>query len=143
MCNSLKAPPPKKNYPIVQWGKGIDQFPYCAFSACGNPNSSSGGGNSGSNNATILSGCYIGQLQDEGRYGGCSLTVNSDSTAFMSYEYGDVEGPITINGNNFTITGTRNGSTPMTLTGTVSADGKTLSNIKFGSSSKPGTLTLQ
>ena len=117
----------------------------CAFSACGNPNGSSGGGNSGSNNSTIQPGTYSGQLDDSGNTEVFSIIVYSDGTAFMPYRYGDITGPITLNGNNFTITGTREGASGTTfiITGTVSADGKTLSNIKFGSSSKPGTLTLQ
>ncbi|MBQ5491686.1 MAG: hypothetical protein IIT68_06495 [Treponema sp.] len=115
----------------------------CAFSACGNPNGSSGGGNSGSNNATILPGTYSGQLEDVGGTTNYSITVYSDGTAFMPYTYGDIEGPITTNGNNFTITGTRNGTTPITLTGTISADGTTLSNIKIDGSAKSGTLIRQ
>ena len=116
----------------------------CAFSACGNPNGSSGGGNSGSNNSTIQPGTYSGQLDDAGNTETFSIVVSSDGTAFMPYRYGDITGPITLNGNNFTITGTREGASgTFIITGTVSADGTTLSNIKFNSSSKPGTLTRQ
>ena len=115
----------------------------CAFSACGNPNGSSGGGNSGSNNATILPGTYSGQLSDGYVTEDFSIIVYSDGTVFMTYRYGNIEGPITTNGNNFTITGTRNGTTPITLTGTISADGTTLSNIKIDGSAKSGTLIRQ
>ena len=117
----------------------------CAFSACGNPNGSSGGGNSGSNNATILPGIYSGQLDDAGDTETFSIVVSSDGTAFMPYRYGDIEGPITTNGNNFTITGTREGASDTTfiITGTVSADGTTLSNITFAGSTKSGTLIRQ
>lgn len=115
----------------------------CAFSACGNPNGSSGGGNSGSNNATILPGTYSGQLNDGYVTEDFSIIVDSDGIAFMPYRYGNIEGPITTNGNNFTIAGTRGGSTPITVTGTVSADGTTLSNIKFDGYARSGTLTLQ
>ena len=117
----------------------------CAFSACGNPNGSSGGGNSGSNNSTIQPGLYSGQLDDGGNTEVYSITVYSDGTAYMPFRYGDITGSITLNGNNFTITGTRGGASGPTfiITGTVSADGTTLSNIKFNSSSMSGTLTLQ
>ena len=114
----------------------------CAFSACGNPNGSSGGGNSGSNNSTIQPGIYSGQLQDEGSTVDFSITVNSDGTASF-WRYGDFTGPVTINGNNFKIAGTRNLTPPITLTGTISADGTTLSNIKIDGYAKSGTLTRQ
>ncbi len=117
----------------------------CAFSACGNPNGSSGGGNSGSNNSTIQEGIYSGQLDDGCNPENYSIIVYSDGTAFMPYDFGDITGPITLNGNNFTITGTRgNSGTTFIITGTVSADGTTLSNIKFNSNDPmTGTLTLQ
>ena len=117
----------------------------CAFSACGNPNGSSGGGNSDSNNATILPGTYSGQLNDGYVTEDYSIIVDSDGIAFMPYRYGDVTGSITTNGNNFTITGTRVGASDTTfiITGTVSADGTTLSNITFAGSTKSGTLIRQ
>jgi hypothetical protein len=116
----------------------------CAFSACGNPNGSSGGGNSGSNNSTIQPGIYSGQLDDSGITENYSIVVSSDGTAFMPYSYGDITGPITLNGNNFTITGTREGASgTFIITGTVSADGTTLSNIKIDGSAKSGTLIRQ
>ena len=118
----------------------------CAFSACGNPNGSSGGGNSGSNNSTIQPGIYSGQLDDSCITENYSIIVYSDGTAFMPYDFGDITGRITLNGNNFTITGTRGGASGPTfiITGTVSADGTTLSNIKFNSDPMmTGTLTLQ
>ena len=115
----------------------------CAFSACGNPNGSSGGGNSGSNDSILQPGTYSGQLQDEGSTVDFSIIVYSDGRVFMPYSYGNASGSITLNGNNFTITGTRNGTTPITLTGTISADGTTLSNIKIDGSAKSGTLIRQ
>ena len=125
MCNSL--PPPKKITPLYN---GVRELTSSLTR--------------GSNNSTIQAGIYSGQLDDSGNTETFSIVVSSDGTAFMPYRYGDITGPITLNGNNFTITGTREGASgTFIITGTVSADGTTLSNIKFGSSSKPGTLTLQ
>ena len=117
----------------------------CAFSACGNPNGSSGGNNNtGSDDPIVLEGTYSGRLTDEdGTARSFTITVDSDGTASFFF-YNTFTGPVTLEEYNFTITGAQQGGAgTIVVTGTVSRDGTSLSNITVSDEPWEGTLTLE
>ena len=85
----------------------------CAFSACGNPNGSSGGNNNSSQTATYLDGTYI---VTRGGARGYTITFTPEGTVSGTGLWNNCSGTYTINGDelsgtlndgDFSISGTK------------------------------------
>ena len=119
----------------------------CAFSACGNPNGSSGGGNnSSSDDQIVLGGTYAGQLTpSEGSAFTLSISISGSESLSATFRYNSTlysGAAVTLNGTNFSIHGTKASET-CDITGTVSADGTSLSNITIDGYAYSGVLDLE
>ena len=113
------------------------------LTACPHSNEGKSSGSS-SGGTTAFEGTYSGELtysegDDPFEF---SITVDSTGRASFSWMSTHFLVSVTLNGNNFSISA-KKGSEGCNITGTVSADGSTLSNITIDGTSYTGTLTLE
>lgn len=116
-----------------------------ALTACSHPNSGDDSSGSSSEGSTpVIQGTYSGELTDSEGGDPFDFAITVDSTGKASFSWTSVRfsGPVTLNGDSFSIAGSKAGNR-CTITGTVSADGLTLGNITIDGTSYTGTLTLE